>query len=51
LIVAEYEELPAVFDEIEAMTSKAVVHEVLKPAGTFPDLKHLKAAGAFCHGS
>src|SRR5438046_5391317 len=24
------------------MTSKAIVHEVLKPAGTFPDLKHLK---------
>ena len=42
LIVAEYEELPAVYDEIEAMTSKAIVHEVLKPAGTFPDLKHLK---------
>ena len=42
LITAEYEELPAVFDEIEAMTSKAVVHEVLKPAGTFADLKHLK---------
>ncbi|MBS1218744.1 MAG: Xanthine dehydrogenase, molybdenum binding subunit [Proteobacteria bacterium] len=42
LIVADYEELPAVFDEVEAMTSAAVVHEVLKPAGTFPDLKHLK---------
>ena len=42
LIVADYEELPAVYDEVEAMTSKAVVHEVLKPAGTFPDLKHLK---------
>ncbi len=42
LISAEYEELPAVFDEIEAMTSKAVVHDVLKPAGTFADLKHLK---------
>ncbi|HUF82010.1 MAG TPA: xanthine dehydrogenase family protein molybdopterin-binding subunit, partial [Burkholderiales bacterium] len=42
LIVAEYEELSAVYDEIEAMTSKAVVHEVLKPAGTFPDLKHLQ---------
>ncbi|HKU47549.1 MAG TPA: xanthine dehydrogenase family protein molybdopterin-binding subunit [Burkholderiales bacterium] len=41
LIVAEYEELPAVFDEVEAMTSKAVVHDVLRPAGTFPDLKHL----------
>src|SRR5688572_15204781 len=42
LIVAEYEPLPAVYDEIEAMTSKAVVHDELKPAGTFPDLKHLK---------
>ncbi|MBX3666566.1 MAG: xanthine dehydrogenase family protein molybdopterin-binding subunit [Burkholderiales bacterium] len=42
MISADYEELPAVFDEIEAMTSKAVVHEVLKPAGTFPDLKHLQ---------
>ncbi len=41
-IVAEYEELPAVYDEVEAMTSKAVVHDVLKPAGTFPDLKHLQ---------
>jgi CO/xanthine dehydrogenase Mo-binding subunit len=42
LISAEYEELPAVYDEVEAMTSKAVVHDVLKPAGTFPDLKHLQ---------
>ncbi|MDP1536014.1 MAG: xanthine dehydrogenase family protein molybdopterin-binding subunit [Burkholderiales bacterium] len=42
LIVADYEELPAVFDEVEAMTSTAIVHDVLKPAGTFPDLKHLK---------
>jgi CO/xanthine dehydrogenase Mo-binding subunit len=42
LIVADYEELPAVFDEVEAMTSKTFVHEELKPAGTFPDLKHLK---------
>lgn len=41
LITAEYEELPAVYDEVEAMTSEAVVHEVLRPAGTFPDLKHL----------
>src|SRR5687767_13819239 len=40
-IVAEYEELPAVYDEVEATTSKAIVHDVLKPAGTFPDLKHL----------
>src|SRR6516225_3924357 len=42
LIEAEYEELPAVFDEVEAMNSTAIVHEVLKPAGTFPDLKHLQ---------
>lgn len=42
LITAEYEELPAVFDEIEALTSKAIVHEELKPAGTYPDLKHLQ---------
>src|SRR5512145_804557 len=42
LIAAEYEELPAVYDEVEAMTSKAIVHDALKPAGRFPDLKHLK---------
>jgi CO/xanthine dehydrogenase Mo-binding subunit len=42
LVAVEYEELPAVFDEVEAMTSTAVVHDVLKPAGTFPDLKHLQ---------
>ena len=42
LISAEYEELPAVYDEVAAMTSKAIVHDELKPAGTFPDLKHLK---------
>jgi CO/xanthine dehydrogenase Mo-binding subunit len=42
LIVADYEELPAVYDEVEAMTSRAIVHDVLKPAGTFPDLKHLE---------
>ena len=41
LVVVEYEELPAVFDEVEAAASKVVVHEELKPAGTFPDLKHL----------
>src|SRR5436190_1745738 len=41
-IVAEYQPLPAVYDEVEAMTSKAIVHDVLRPAGTFPDLKHLK---------
>src|SRR5690348_9837351 len=41
LVEAEYDELPAVYDEIAAMTSSAIVHDVLKPAGTFPDLKHL----------
>jgi len=42
LIVAEYEELPAVFDELEAAEDKILVHDELKPAGTFADLKHLK---------
>ena len=42
LIVAEYEDLPAVFDEVEAAANNTLVHEELKPAGTFADLKHLK---------
>jgi CO/xanthine dehydrogenase Mo-binding subunit len=42
LVEIEYDELPAVYDEVEAMRSQAVVHETLKPAGTFPDLKHLE---------
>jgi CO/xanthine dehydrogenase Mo-binding subunit len=42
LITAEFDELPAVMDEVEAVTSKTIVHDVLKPAGTFPDLKHLE---------
>ncbi len=41
-IVAEYEELEPVYDEVEAMTAKAYVHDELKPAGSFADLKHLK---------
>src|SRR6476660_3382330 len=41
-IVAEYEDLPAVYDEVEAITSTAFVHEQLRPAGSFADLKHLK---------
>ncbi len=41
LVRAEYDELPAVYDETEAMAGGAIVHDVLKPAGTFPDLKHL----------
>jgi CO/xanthine dehydrogenase Mo-binding subunit len=44
LITAEYEELPAVYDEVEALTSSVYVHEELKPAGAFADLKHLKGA-------
>jgi len=42
LIVAEYEELQPIYDEVEAMTASAFVHDELKPAGTFADLKHLK---------
>src|SRR5215475_10424086 len=42
LIVGEYEELPAVYDEVEAAQNKILVHDELKPAGTFADLKHLK---------
>ncbi len=42
LVSAEYEELPAVFDELEAMTSNVFVHNELQPAATFADLKHLK---------
>jgi len=42
LITAEYEELPAVYDEVEAMTADILVHDELKPAATFPDLQHLK---------
>lgn len=43
LVDVEYEELPAVFGEVEARTSTvAIVHDELKPAGFFPDLKHLQ---------
>src|SRR5215472_3449910 len=45
-IVADYEELPAIYDEVEAMTSKVYVHDELKPAGSFADLKHLKGRRA-----
>jgi len=44
LIVVDYDELPAVFDELEAAKNEILVHEELKPAGTFADLKHLKGA-------
>jgi len=44
LITADYEELPAVYDEVEALTTNVYVHEELKPAHAFADLKHLKGA-------
>lgn len=40
-IAVEYEKLPAVYDEVEAVTSPVAVHDELKPAATFADLKHL----------
>src|SRR5262249_16582082 len=40
-IAAQYDELPAVFDEVAAVSSPVTVHDALKPAGTFADLKHL----------
>jgi CO/xanthine dehydrogenase Mo-binding subunit len=42
LIAAEYEELPAVYDEVAAMRPEVLVHDALRPAGTFADLKHLQ---------
>src|SRR5262249_33254453 len=42
LIRVEYEELPAVYDEVEAASSAVVVHDELRPAATFPDLAHVK---------
>jgi CO/xanthine dehydrogenase Mo-binding subunit len=42
LVTVEYDELPAVYDEVEALTSDVCVHDELKPAATFPDLAHLK---------
>jgi CO/xanthine dehydrogenase Mo-binding subunit len=40
-ITVDYEPLPAVYDEVEALASSVFVHDQLKPAGTFADLKHL----------
>jgi CO/xanthine dehydrogenase Mo-binding subunit len=40
-ITVDCEPLSAVYDEVEALTSPIYVHEQLKPAGTFADLKHL----------
>ena len=42
LVEVDYQELPFVEDETEAMTSQVKVHDELKPAATFPDLQHLK---------
>ncbi len=42
LITAEYQELPAVYDEVEALSGDVLVHDTLNPAATFPDLQHLK---------
>jgi len=44
LITAEYEELPAVYDEVEALSADVYVHDELKPARSFADLKHLEGA-------
>jgi CO/xanthine dehydrogenase Mo-binding subunit len=42
LVEVEYNELPAVFDEMESVKSDApIVHTHVRPAGTFTDLKNL----------
>ena len=38
LITAEYDELPAVYDELAAVKPDTLVHEMLRPACTFADL-------------
>jgi CO/xanthine dehydrogenase Mo-binding subunit len=43
LVAVEYEEMEAVFHEIDAAhTETGIVHDVIRPAGTFADLKTLK---------
>jgi CO/xanthine dehydrogenase Mo-binding subunit len=43
LIAVEYEPLEPVFDEVAAAQSGApIIHETLRPAATFPDLKYLQ---------
>ncbi len=43
LIQVEYEPLDPVFNEVEAVQPGApILHDILKPAGMFTDLKHLK---------
>src|SRR5579885_1405838 len=34
-VEVDYEELPAVFDEVEAKRGHVIVHDALRPAGTF----------------
>lgn len=47
LITVDYDPLEPVFDEVEATKPGApILHEMLKPAGTFTDLKHLKGRSA-----
>src|SRR5919204_6347459 len=44
LVEVDYEELPSVFDEQEAAAAAApVLHDVIRPASMFVDLKHLSA--------
>src|SRR5438045_4567835 len=44
LIDVDYEELPAVFDEQEAAAAGApVLHDTIRPASLYVDLKHLDA--------
>jgi len=43
LISVEYDPLEPVFDEVAAAKPGApIIHDMLRPAGTFPDLKYLK---------
>ena len=51
-VVVDYEELPAVFDVLEAAAPGApLVHEEFKPSGAFADLAHLagRAATNVCY--
>jgi CO/xanthine dehydrogenase Mo-binding subunit len=43
LVTVEYDSLDAVFDEVEATKPGApIIHDSLRPATTFPDLKYLQ---------
>ena len=46
-VQVEYEELPAVFDVLEAIRPDApILHEKIRPSGSFPDLKNLPTGEA-----